>query len=129
MATLCSSNKMVMDWQYDIFPDPKDASFRSVFWAFQQSVEGFPHLRPLIIVDTVDLSSKYPGKMLVKAEFDAGNRLFPLAFAIITQESLSADSWRWFFSCIRKKVTQREGICLITSPSPDIVAVVNEPEC
>jgi len=115
MAALGSSNKMLLEWQYDLFPDPKNASFRSVFWAFQQSVEGFPHCRPLILVDTVDLSGKYPGKLLVAAGLDAENSLFPLAFAITTQEDLSADTWRWFFSCIRKKVTQREGICLILS--------------
>ncbi|EOA16094.1 hypothetical protein CARUB_v10004228mg [Capsella rubella] len=129
MAALSSSNKMLVEWQYDPFPDPKYASFRSVFWAFQQSIAGFPHCRPVIIVDTVNLSSKYPGKLLVAAGFDADNSLFPLAFAIITEESLTADTWRWFFACIRKKVTQREGICLITSPHPDIVAVVKEPEC
>ncbi|CAH8279009.1 unnamed protein product [Arabidopsis lyrata] len=129
MAALSSSNKMVLEWQYDLFPDPKDATFRSVFWAFQQSIQGFPHLRPLIIVDTIDLNGNYPAKMLVAGGFDAENRLFPLAFAITTQESLSADTWRWFFACIRNKVTQREGVCLITSLNPDIVAVVNEPEC
>ncbi|XP_019086603.1 PREDICTED: uncharacterized protein LOC109127008 [Camelina sativa] len=32
-------------------------------------------------------------------------------------------------SMLRKKVTQREDICLITSPDPDIVAVVKEREC
>ncbi|EOA18003.1 hypothetical protein CARUB_v10006438mg [Capsella rubella] len=117
------------NWKYDPFPDPKDASFRSLFFAFQQSVEGFPHCRPLILVDTVDLNGKYPGKLLVATGLDAENALFPLAFAIITQESLSADTWRWFFACIRKKVTQREGLCLITSLNPDIVAVVKEPEC
>ncbi|EOA18417.1 hypothetical protein CARUB_v10006961mg [Capsella rubella] len=129
MAALCSSNKMLLDWQYDSFSDPKDASFRSVFFAFQQSVKGFPHCRPLILVDTVDMSGEYPGKLLVAAGLDAENSLFPLAFAITTQETLSADTWRWFFACIRKKVTQREGLCLITSLNPDIVAVVKEPEC
>ncbi|KAL1195576.1 hypothetical protein V5N11_013577 [Cardamine amara subsp. amara] len=129
MAALCSSNKMLLEWQYDPFPDPNDASFRSVFWAFQQSVEGFPHCRPLIIVDTVDLSGKYPGKLLVAAGLDTENILFPLAFAITTQENLSAETWRWFFGCIREKVTQREGLCLITSLEPEIVAVVKEPEC
>ncbi|XP_048611888.1 uncharacterized protein LOC106442774 [Brassica napus] len=93
MDALSSSNKMVMDWQYSISPDPKEASFHSVFWAFHQSIKGFPHLRPLIIVDTIELSSKHPGKLLVAAGFDAGNRLFPLAFAIVTQERLSAESW------------------------------------
>lgn len=112
MAALSSSNKMCLEWQHDLIPRTKNASFCSVFWAFQQSVEGFPYCRPLIIVDTIDLSGKYRGKLLVAAGFDAENRLFPLAFAIITQESLSAGIWRWFFGCIRKKVTKREGLCL-----------------
>ncbi|XP_019088093.1 PREDICTED: uncharacterized protein LOC104724536 isoform X1 [Camelina sativa] len=129
MAALSSSNSMLLEWQYDPFPDPKDASFHSVFWVFQQSIAGFPHCRPVIIVDTINLSGKYPGKLLVAAGFDAENKIFPLSFAIITEGSLSADTWRWFFACIRKKVTQREGICLITSPDPDIVTVVKEREC
>lgn len=104
-------------------------SFRSVFWAFRQSIEGFAHLRPLIIVDTIDLNGKYPAKMLVAGAFDAENRLFPLAFATTTLESLSADTWRWLFACIRNKITQQEGLCLITSLNPEIVAVVNEPVC
>lgn len=109
MAVLSSSNKMVMDWQYDPFPDPKEASFRSVFWAFQQSIKGFLHCAPVIMVDTVDLSSKYGGKLLIAAGVDAEFQIFPLAFAIITNKSLPADSWRWFFACIREKVTRREG--------------------
>lgn len=133
MDALSSSNKMVTDLQYSLSPDhPKEASFRSVFWAFQQSIKGFPHLRPMIMVDTVELSSKHSGKLLVAAGFDAGNRLYPLAFAIVvTQESFSTEeSWRWFFECIRKKVTQRESLCLITSPDPEIISALNEePEC
>ncbi|KAG7531697.1 MULE transposase domain [Arabidopsis suecica] len=100
MAALSSSNEMLVEWQHDHFPATK-----------------------------VDLSGNYRGKMLVAVGLDAENRIFPLAFAIITEESLSAGTWRWFFRCIRKKVTQREGLCLKTSPNPDIIAVVNEPEC
>lgn len=128
MASLCSSNKMRLQWQYDLLPDPKEPSFRSVFWAFHQSVEGFPYCRPVIIVDAVDCG-KHSGKLLVAAGFDAENQLFPLAFAVVSQEKLSADSWRWFFSCIRKKATHREGFCLITAMDPDIITAVNEPEC
>lgn len=121
---------MRLKWQYDLLPDPKEVSFRSVFWAFHQSVEGFPYCRPVIIVDAVDSGKHYCGKLLVAAGFDAENQLFPLAFAlVVSQEKSSADSWRWFFACIRKKATQREGLCLITTMDPDIVTVVNEPEC
>lgn len=62
---------MVVDWQYDHFPDPNEASFRSMFWALQQSIKRFSHCMPVIMVDTSDLSSKYGGKILVDAGFDA----------------------------------------------------------
>ncbi|WZZ31586.1 hypothetical protein YC2023_014987 [Brassica napus] len=48
----------------------------------------------------------------------------PLAFAV-TKE-VSSDSWRWFLSGIREKVTQRKGLCLISSPHPDILAAIDE---
>ncbi|XP_023642945.1 uncharacterized protein LOC17895458 [Capsella rubella] len=125
MAAFHSSNGLLVDWQYDSFPNSEFASFRGVFWAFSQSIKGFPHCRPLIIVDTKDLDGKYPMKLMIAQGVDADDYFFPLAFAI-TQKA-STNSWRWFFTQIREKVTQRKDICLISSPHRDIVAVVNEP--
>ncbi|CAA7053793.1 unnamed protein product [Microthlaspi erraticum] len=125
MVAFHSSNELAVDWQYDPFPYPEFASFRSVFCAFSQSIQGFPHCRPVIIVDTKDLNGKYPMKLMVALGLDADDCYFPLAFAVTKQVSI--DSWRWFLSRIREKVTQRKGLCLISSPHPDIVAVVNEP--
>ncbi|CAL9218327.1 unnamed protein product [Arabidopsis halleri] len=64
-------------------------------------------------------------KLMIASAIDATNQFFPLAFAV-TKE-VSVDSWRWFLTRIREKVTQRQGICLISSPDPDILAVINEP--
>ncbi|EOA34269.1 hypothetical protein CARUB_v10021783mg [Capsella rubella] len=125
MAAFHSSNGLLVDWQYDLFPDPEFASFRGVFWAFQQSIEGFRHCRPLIIVDIKDLNGKYPMKLMIASGVEADDCHFPLAFAVTTEES--SDSWRWFLTEIREKVTQRKGICLISSSHPDILAVINEP--
>ncbi|KAL1209132.1 hypothetical protein V5N11_028685 [Cardamine amara subsp. amara] len=125
MSAFCSSNGMLVDWKYDVFPNPKFASFHGVFWAFSQSIEGFQHCRPQIVVETTDLNCKYPLKLMIASGVDAANNFFPLAFAV-TKE-VSTDSWRWFLTGIREKVTQRKGLCLISSPHPDIVAVVNEP--
>ncbi|CAA7053792.1 unnamed protein product [Microthlaspi erraticum] len=125
MAALRLSNGLVVDWQYDPFPNPEFASFRGVFWAFSQSIEGFQHCKPLIIVGTKDLKGKYPMKLMVALGTNADGMYFPLAFAVTKEVSL--DSWRWFFSGIREKVTQRKGLCLISSPHPDILAVINEP--
>ncbi|KAF3521961.1 hypothetical protein F2Q69_00050618 [Brassica cretica] len=105
MASLCSSNKMRLEWQYDLLPGPQGG------------------------VVPFCLTAVNTGKLLVAAGFDAENQLFPLVFAVVSQEKLSADSWRCFFSCIRKKATHREGLCLITAMDPDIITAVNEPEC
>ncbi|KAG7600009.1 Zinc finger SWIM-type [Arabidopsis suecica] len=125
MSVLHSSNGLLVDWQYDSLPNPEHAYFRGVFWAFSQSIQGFQHCRPLIVVDTKNLGGKYKMKLMIASAFDAVNQYFPLAFAV-TKE-VSVDSWRWFLTRIREKVTQRQGICLISSPDPDILAVINEP--
>ncbi|CAA7053785.1 unnamed protein product [Microthlaspi erraticum] len=129
MSALQSSNGVVVDWQYDdSLPDhpPGHASFRGVFWAFPQSIKGFEHCRPVIVVDSKDLGGKYKMKLMVACGVNAVNEYLPLAFAV-TKE-VTVDSWRWFLGKIREKVTQRKGLYLRTSPHPDIVAVVNEPE-
>ncbi|XP_018453498.1 uncharacterized protein LOC108824572 [Raphanus sativus] len=123
MSALQSSNGMLVDWQYDSLPNP--ASFGSVFWAFSQSVQGFQHCRPVVVVGSKELKGKYDMKLMIASGFDAANNFFPLAFAV-TKE-VSTDSWRWFLTRIREKVTQRKGLCLITRHHPDILAVVNEP--
>ncbi|CAH2048316.1 unnamed protein product, partial [Thlaspi arvense] len=122
VAALQSSNGLVVDWQYDLLPKPELASFRGVFWAFSQCLEGFPHCRPLILVNTKDLNGM---TLMVASGVDADNCIFHLAFAV-TKE-LSVDTWRWFFRVLRQKVTQRQGLCLMSSPHPDILTVVKEP--
>ncbi|XP_020890823.1 uncharacterized protein LOC110230917 [Arabidopsis lyrata subsp. lyrata] len=124
MSAFCSSNGLLVDWKYDLFPNPTFASFCGVFWAFPQSIEGFQHCRPLIVVDAKNLNCEYQLKLMIASGVDAANRYFPLAFAV-TKE-VSTDIWRWFLTGIREKVTQRKGLCLISSPHPDIIAVINE---
>ncbi|XP_010419504.2 PREDICTED: uncharacterized protein LOC104705235 [Camelina sativa] len=63
---------------------------------------------------------------MIASGVDAANKFFPLAFAVVTKE-VSTDIWRWFLTGIREKVTQRKGLCLISSPNPEILAVINEP--
>ena len=125
MSAFQSSNGLLVDWKYDLFPNPKFASFCGVFWAFTQSVQGFQHCRPLILVDTKELSGKNQLNLMIASGVDADNVYLPLAFAVTKQ--VSSDSWRWFLTNIRKKVTQRKGLCLISSPHPDILSVINEP--
>ncbi|ESQ33585.1 hypothetical protein EUTSA_v10007693mg [Eutrema salsugineum] len=123
MAALQSSNGLVVDWQYDVFPNPGFASFSGVFWASSQSIEGFPHCRPLILVDSKDLNNgKYPMKSMDASGLDGNNSVFSLPFAVT--KKVSTYSWCWFLAGIREKVTQRKALCLISSPHQDILAAV-----
>ena len=56
---------------------------------------------------------------------DENNQLFPLAFAITEGEN--TDSWGWFLACIRNRVTQRTGICVISDRYPGIIVAMTDP--
>ena len=56
---------------------------------------------------------------------DGNNQLFLLAFAIIECENI--DSWGWFLACIRNRVTQQTGICVISDKHPVIMAAMSDP--
>ena len=50
---------------------------------------------------------------------------FPLTFAIT--EGKNIDSWGWFLACIRNRVTQWLGICVISDRHPGIMAAMSNP--
>ena len=56
---------------------------------------------------------------------DRNNQLFPLAFAITEGEN--TDSWGWFLACIRNRVTQWTGICVIFDRHPGIIVAMTDP--
>ena len=56
---------------------------------------------------------------------DGNNQLFLLAFAIT--EGKNIDSWGWFLSCIRNRVTQQTGICVISDKHLSIMASMSDP--
>ena len=102
-----------------------NVSFMCVFWAFGACVEGFKHCRPVIQIDGTFLYGKYIGKLFIATSIDANGHIFPLAFAIVEEES--SDSWFWFLYTLRTQVTQREGICLISDRHAGIQAAIRDP--
>ena len=65
------------------------------------------------------------GKLLIATSIDVNGHVFPLAFAIVEEES--HDSWSWFLIALRRHVTQREGICLISYRYARINVAVRNP--
>ena len=98
--------------------------FMRVFWAFGASIEGFNSCRPLIQIDGTFLYGKYKGKLLIATSVDPNGHIFPLAFAIVEEESI--DSWSWFITALKTQVTQREGICLISDRHAGINGAVRD---
>ena len=62
-----------------------------VFWAFGACIEGFKSCKPLMQIDGTFLYGKYKGKLLIVISVDPNGHIFPLAFAIVEEESI--DSW------------------------------------
>ena len=78
--------------------------FQYLFWAFQPSIDGFTHCRPVICIDGTHINGKYKGKLLVAMGINADNKIFSLAFAIIDEETLA--SWSWFLRNLSTHVVQ-----------------------
>ena len=104
---------------------PNNETFQRVFWSFKPSIEGFASCRPVLSIDGAHLYGKYKGTLLIAMGYDGNNQLFPLAFAITECENI--DSWGWFLACIRNRVTQRMGICVISNRHPGIMAAMGDP--
>ncbi|KAG6493877.1 hypothetical protein ZIOFF_048880 [Zingiber officinale] len=59
------------------------------------SNSGPENFRPVISVDGTHLRGAYKGKMLIVVSKDANNRILPIAYAIVDEETIA--SWSWFF--------------------------------
>ncbi|KAL9658910.1 hypothetical protein QQ045_015572 [Rhodiola kirilowii] len=97
-----------------------------IFWAFSECILAFKHCRPLLSIDGTYMYGKYNAKLLIAIGLYANNHTLPLAFALVESENTS--SWKWFMSCIREGVTQREGLCVVSDRHAGILAVMREPE-
>ena len=104
---------------------PNTEIFQRMIWPFNPSIEGFEHCRLVLSIDGTHLYGKYKGTLMIATGCNGNNRLFSLAYAIIEGENI--DSWGWFLACIRNRVTQRTGICIITNRHPGIMVAISDP--
>ena len=115
----------VVIWKtfYDHMPNTE--IFQCVFWSFNPYIEGFGHCRPILSIDGTHFYGKYKGMLMIDMGCDENNQLFPLAFSITEGENI--DSCGWFLACIRNRVTQRTGICVISDRHSGIMTVMSDP--
>ncbi|XP_075649720.1 uncharacterized protein LOC142620205 [Castanea sativa] len=103
--------------------EPGTCTFKSVFWAFHPCIIGFKNCRPVISIDATHLYEKYKGKLMIAMATDA-NKIYPLAFVVV--ESESTKTWGWFLACIRRYVTDRRHLCVISDKHPGIQAIFRD---
>ena len=104
---------------------PNTEIFQRVFWSFKPSIEGFEYCCPVLNIDDTHLYEKYKDMLLIAMGCDGNNQLFPLPFAIT--KGVNIDIWGWFLACIKNRVTQRTGICVISDRHPGIMAAMSDP--
>jgi hypothetical protein len=86
--------------------------FMYVFLAFGASVNGFPFMRKVIVVDGTFLTGKYKGTLLTALAQDGNFQIFPIAFSVVDTEN--DDSWEWFFTQLKLLIPDDEGLAIIS---------------
>ncbi|KAL9671649.1 hypothetical protein QQ045_009219 [Rhodiola kirilowii] len=120
-----SNNSNFVKW--DVTPlDYGTMQVNQIFWAFSECIHAFKHCRPILSIDDKHMYMKYNAKLLVAIGLDVNNHILLLAFALVESENTS--SWKWFMSCIREGVTQREGLCVVSDRHAGILAAMREPK-
>lgn len=115
----------VVVWDYIPPVSQSIVMLNFVFWAFKPSIDGFKHCRPVICIDGTHLYGKYIGKMLIATGITAQNKVFPIAFAIVDEES--SKSWKWFLrNVIQHVVPGRFGLTLISDRAKGILSAVKD---
>ncbi|KAK9083685.1 hypothetical protein Scep_030156 [Stephania cephalantha] len=100
MAALQESNPGTrVEWRHGEPNANNEVVFKWIFWAFAPSIAIFRHCRPIIQIDGTFLYGKYKQKLLIATVVDSNSHVFPLAFAIVDEES--QDSWGWFMACLQ----------------------------
>lgn len=94
------------------FTTKDDTSFHRFFVSFQASVSGFKQgCRPLIFLNSTPLNSKYQGILLAATAVDGDDGVFPVAFAVVDDET--DDNWRWFLLELRAALAESRRITFV----------------
>ncbi|XP_013721129.1 uncharacterized protein LOC106424928 [Brassica napus] len=86
--------------------------FMYVFLAFGASVNGFPFISKVVVVDGTFLIGKYKGTLLTALAQDGNFQIFPIAFAVVDTEN--DDSWHCFFMQLKLLIPDDEGLAIIS---------------
>ncbi|XP_071723690.1 uncharacterized protein [Rutidosis leptorrhynchoides] len=93
-----------------------------VFWHFGATRTTFQHSHPVVTVDATHLRGSYKGKAIVAVVKTANDRVVPVAYAIIDEES--AHNWYWFLKYLKVYVLQDTFTCIISDRNSGILSAI-----
>ncbi|XP_047267520.1 uncharacterized protein LOC124897942 [Capsicum annuum] len=96
--------------------------FQYAFFSYGASIIGWTNCRPIIMVDTTFLKSKYRGVLMIAVSEDGKNDIFPLAFGIA--DSKNNESYNWFFNQLRNTIRLREQLSILSDRHPAIINTI-----
>ncbi|CAA7046209.1 unnamed protein product [Microthlaspi erraticum] len=98
--------------------------FKYLFLAFGASINGFPYMRKVIVVDGTFLKEKYKGTLLTASAQDGNFQIFPIAFAVVDTENNK--SWEWFFRQLSNVIPDDEGLAIISDRHKAIAKAIGK---
>ncbi|XP_038904533.1 uncharacterized protein LOC120090912 [Benincasa hispida] len=99
-----------------------DVHFKYMFMVLGPCIRGFSSCRPVIIVDGSHLKGKYKGTMLVGISMDSNNQVYPLAYAIVNNETDRA--WKWFMSNLKCAIGEPPNLVFVSDRAVSIGNVI-----
>ncbi|KAL0740981.1 hypothetical protein Bca4012_082494 [Brassica carinata] len=98
--------------------------FKYMFLALAASVNGFKHMRSVIIIDGTHLRGKYGGCLLTASSQDGNYQVFPLAIGVVDSENDKA--WEWFFKMLLHFIPNTEGTVFVSDRHSSIYAGISK---
>ncbi|XP_047326128.1 uncharacterized protein LOC124929780 [Impatiens glandulifera] len=99
---------------------PNTSVCKRIWWGFKPMIDGWQHAPPVISIDGTFLKGKYNGKLLIAMGSDSNNQQYPIAYALVHEETTV--NWSWFLHHLRLYVCQnRKGVCIISDRHAGII--------
>lgn len=98
--------------------------FKYMFLALGACINGFKHMRNVIIIDGAHLRGKFSGCLLTASAQDGNYQVFPLAVAIVDGENDSA--WEWFLKMLLQFVPNKSDVVFVSDRHSSIYAAISK---
>ncbi|XP_048605532.1 uncharacterized protein LOC106354871 [Brassica napus] len=98
--------------------DKGQTRFKYAFMALKACIDGWKHLRKVIVVDGTHMFGKYKGCLLTASGQDANFQVFPIAFAVVDNET--NESWSWFFEKLTEIVVDGSDLSIVSDRANQI---------